>query len=107
MRELPELFDLRVKARSLAYLFFAGASLGMLTLVLPHDEDLRDLQLWICAGVAIAIAAVACAQSMSMSFNSNAASCSRGSPGGMRGSASVVASRHIWVAITRRLRSSI
>ena len=54
-----------------------------------------------------AVSAVACAQSMSTSFSSNAASCSAGSPGGMRGSASVVASRHIWVAITRRLRSSI
>ena len=39
MRDLPELFDLRVKARSLAYLFVAGASLGMLTLVLPHDAE--------------------------------------------------------------------
>src|SRR5215210_1231462 len=44
---------------------------------------------------------------MSISFSSNAASCSVGSPGGIRGSASFVASRHIWVAITRRLRSCI
>ena len=66
MRELPELFDLRVKARSLAYLFFAGASLGMLTLVLPHDESLRDLQLWILAGLAIGVAAVAYARADSV-----------------------------------------
>ena len=38
MRELPELFDLGVKARSLAYLFLAGAGLGVLTLVFPHSR---------------------------------------------------------------------
>ncbi|MEA2331189.1 MAG: hypothetical protein QOH58_1327 [Thermoleophilaceae bacterium] len=53
--ELPELFDVRVKARSLAYLFFTGASLGMLTLALPHEDSIRELQLWILAGIAIAI----------------------------------------------------
>ena len=35
MTELPELFDLRVKARSFAYLFAAGAVVGVLTLHLP------------------------------------------------------------------------
>jgi PAS domain S-box-containing protein len=58
VRRLPELFDLRVKARSLAYLFVAGASLGLLTLILPHDEGVRDLQLWILAAIAIAVAAL-------------------------------------------------
>jgi PAS domain S-box-containing protein len=53
---LPELFDLRVKARSLAYLFAAGALLGILTLLLPHEEGVRDLQLYVLAGIALAIA---------------------------------------------------
>ncbi|MGH2763240.1 MAG: SpoIIE family protein phosphatase [Thermoleophilaceae bacterium] len=55
---MRELFDLRVKARSLAYLFVAGASLGLLTLVLPHDQGVRDLQLYVLAGIAIATAAL-------------------------------------------------
>ena len=58
MRQLPELFSLGVKARSLAYLFVAGAALGLLTLVLPHDEGVRDAQLYVLAGIAIAIAAL-------------------------------------------------
>jgi PAS domain S-box-containing protein len=56
VRELPELFDLGVKARSLGYLFVAGASLGVLTLILPHDEGVRDLQLYVLAAIAVAIA---------------------------------------------------
>jgi len=55
---MPELFDLRVKARSLAYLFTAGAALGLLTLVFPHDDDVRDLQLVVLAGFAVAIGIV-------------------------------------------------
>jgi PAS domain S-box-containing protein len=55
LTELPELFDLRVKARALAYLFSAGAALAALSLVLPHDESVRDLQLWVVVGVALAI----------------------------------------------------
>ena len=58
MRELPELFDLDVQARSLAYLFLAGAALGLLTLVFPHSELIRDRELVILAGVATAIAVV-------------------------------------------------
>ncbi|MBD0282575.1 MAG: SpoIIE family protein phosphatase [Thermoleophilaceae bacterium] len=57
MTALPELFDLRVKARSLAYLFTAGAGLGIVTLAFPHDEAVRDLQLVVLAGIAVAIAA--------------------------------------------------
>jgi PAS domain S-box-containing protein len=53
LTELPELFDLRIKARALAYLFLAGAALAAFTLVLPHDTSFRDLQL----GVIIALAA--------------------------------------------------
>jgi PAS domain S-box-containing protein len=58
VRQLPELFDLGVKARSLAYLFVAGATLGLLTLLLPHDEGVQDLQLYMLAGVAVAVAAL-------------------------------------------------
>ena len=58
MRELPELFSLGVKARSLAYLFVAGACLGLLTLILPHDEGVQDLQLYVLAAIAIAIASL-------------------------------------------------
>jgi PAS domain S-box-containing protein len=56
VRELPELFDLRVQARSLAYLFIAGAALGLLTLVFPHSSAVQDRELIILAAVAIAIA---------------------------------------------------
>jgi PAS domain S-box-containing protein len=58
LKELPELFDLRVKARSMAYLFSAGAALGALTLILPHDDVFRDLQLWIVVGAAAVLGAV-------------------------------------------------
>ncbi len=53
---MPELFDLRVKARSLAYLYAAGALLGLLTLALPHAESVRETQLVVLAGVALAAA---------------------------------------------------
>jgi PAS domain S-box-containing protein len=56
VRALPELFDLRLKARSLAYLFTAGAGLGLVTLAFPHDEAVRELQLVVLAGIAVAIA---------------------------------------------------
>ena len=58
MKALPELFDLRVKARSLAYLFTAGAGLGLVTLALPHDQAVKELQLMVLAGIAVAIAGV-------------------------------------------------
>lgn len=58
MRALPELFDLRVKARSLAYLFTAGAGLGLVTLAFPHDEAVKEPQLVLLAGIAVAIAGV-------------------------------------------------
>ena len=62
MRPLPELFDLGVKARSLAYLFLAGALLGLLTLLLPHDQGVRDAQLYVLAAIAIAVAVLIYAQ---------------------------------------------
>src|SRR5918997_1264338 len=55
---LPGLFDVRVKARSLAYLFAAGATLGFLTLVVPHSSEVRDTALVVLAGLAYAIAAL-------------------------------------------------
>jgi PAS domain S-box-containing protein len=58
VRGLPELFDRRVKARSLAYLFTAGAALGLTTLAFPHPEQVRELQLYVLAGIAFGIAAV-------------------------------------------------
>jgi len=39
--DLPGLFDVRVKARSIAYLFAVGASLGLLTLAFPHAKTRR------------------------------------------------------------------
>ena len=55
---MPELFDLRVKARSLAFLFIAGALLGLLTLVFPHDERVHDPELVLVATVAIGVGTV-------------------------------------------------
>jgi PAS domain S-box-containing protein len=55
--ELPGLFGVRVKARSIAYLFAAGASLGLLTLAFPHAAEIRDVPLIVLAGTAYAIAA--------------------------------------------------
>jgi PAS domain S-box-containing protein len=48
----------RIQARSLAYLFIAGAALGLLTLVFPHTDEVRDVPLIILAGVAFLIACV-------------------------------------------------
>jgi PAS domain S-box-containing protein len=56
--ELPGLFDIRVKARSIAYLFATGATLGLLTLVFPHDDAVRDLALVVLAVSAYIISAV-------------------------------------------------
>jgi PAS domain S-box-containing protein len=57
VRDLPGLFDVRVKARSIAYLFAAGATLGLLTLAFPHGEEVRDVPLIVLAGIAYVIAA--------------------------------------------------
>ena len=57
MSDLPGLFDVRVKARSIAYLFAVGASLGLLTLAFPHAGEIRDVPLIVLAGIAYAIAA--------------------------------------------------
>src|SRR3954454_3703551 len=55
---MAELFDRRVKARSLAYMFTAGAALGLATLAFPHDEGVQDTQLIGLAVVAFAIASI-------------------------------------------------
>src|SRR3954454_25389932 len=52
---MAELFDRRVKARSLAYMFTAGAALGLATLAFPHDEGVQDVHLVGLAVIAIAI----------------------------------------------------
>jgi PAS domain S-box-containing protein len=54
---LTQLFSRPVKARSLAYLFVAGAALGLITLVLPHDDMVKDAQLVALAGAAVVTAA--------------------------------------------------
>jgi len=58
VRTLPELFDVRVKARAIAYLFATGAALGLLTVAVPHPSEVNDLALVLLAAGAIAIAAV-------------------------------------------------
>jgi PAS domain S-box-containing protein len=58
VRDLPGLFDVRVKARSIAYLFAAGATLGLLTLVFPHAADVRDGPLIVLAAIAYVVAAL-------------------------------------------------
>ena len=45
MRELPELFDRGIKARSLAYIFAATATVAVLTVLLPHDPEVNELEL--------------------------------------------------------------
>ncbi len=55
VRELPELFDLRVKARSLAYLFAAGAVVGVLTFIFP-PAAVMELQLAITWSIALLLA---------------------------------------------------
>ena len=56
MSDLPGLFDVRVKARSIAYLFAAGATLGLLTLVFPHSDEVRDGPLIVLACIAYVMA---------------------------------------------------
>jgi PAS domain S-box-containing protein len=58
VRNLPGLFDVRVKARSIAYLFATGASLGLLTLAFPHAGAIRDVPLIVLACIAYVFAAV-------------------------------------------------
>ncbi|MEA2420830.1 MAG: hypothetical protein QOE60_3036, partial [Thermoleophilaceae bacterium] len=49
---------MRLKARSLAYLFTAGAALAALTLILPHDASFRELQIGTIAACALVIGAL-------------------------------------------------
>src|SRR3954468_10919827 len=55
---MAELFDRRVKARSLAYMFTAGGALGLTTLACPHEESVQDGHLVALAVIAFAIALV-------------------------------------------------
>jgi len=58
LRELPELFDDSVKARSLAYLYVAGATLAALTVALPHPERVNETALLLLALAALVIGAI-------------------------------------------------
>ena len=58
MRELPGLFDVRVKARSIAYLFATGATLGLVTLAFPHPDEVRDVALIVLAAIAYVTSAI-------------------------------------------------
>jgi PAS domain S-box-containing protein len=58
VRDLPGLFDVRLKARSIAYLFATGATLGLLTLAFPHADEVRDGPLIVLAGIAYVVGAV-------------------------------------------------
>ena len=49
MRELPELVDRRIKVRSLAYIFQASAVVVVLTMVLPHNAEVNELELLLLA----------------------------------------------------------
>jgi PAS domain S-box-containing protein len=55
---MPELFDVRLKARSAAFLFAAGAVVGALTLLLPHDARVHELTLAVISVIAVAAAAL-------------------------------------------------
>jgi PAS domain S-box-containing protein len=57
VRDLPGLFDVRLKARSIAYLYVTGATLALLTLVFPHADEVRDGALIILAAIAYVISA--------------------------------------------------
>jgi PAS domain S-box-containing protein len=57
VRDLPGLFDVRLKARSIAYLYATGATLALLTLVFPHADEVRDVALIILAASAYVISA--------------------------------------------------
>src|SRR4051794_10447589 len=52
---MPGLFDVRLKARSGAFLFAAGAVLGLLTIVLPHGGSVKELLLLALSAVAIGL----------------------------------------------------
>jgi PAS domain S-box-containing protein len=57
VRDLPGLFDVRLKARSIAYLYATGATLALLTLVFPHADEVRDVPLIILASIAYVMSA--------------------------------------------------
>ena len=52
---MPELFDVRLKARSGAFLFAAGAVLGLLTIVLPHGGGVKELLLAAMSAIAVGL----------------------------------------------------
>jgi PAS domain S-box-containing protein len=58
VRELPELVDRGIKVRSLAYVFLASAVVAVLTVLLPHDAQVDNLQLLLLAAGALGLAAL-------------------------------------------------
>ncbi|HEX2231894.1 MAG TPA: SpoIIE family protein phosphatase [Thermoleophilaceae bacterium] len=58
MSPLGDLFDRSVKARALAYLYASGAIVGLLSLILPHAEGVKEGPLVGLATAALAIGAV-------------------------------------------------
>jgi PAS domain S-box-containing protein len=58
MSPLAGLFDRDVQARAIAYLFASGAVVGLLSLALPHADDVKETPLIALAIAAFAIGAV-------------------------------------------------
>src|SRR5688572_3262124 len=52
----PSTFDSRTKARSLAFLFAAGALVGLLTVVFPHDDTVLVGPVLGVSGLALVLA---------------------------------------------------
>ena len=52
----PSTFDSRTKARSLAFLFAAGALVGILTVAFPHEESVASGHVLLVAAVSLALA---------------------------------------------------
>lgn len=55
----PSLFSRETAARSLGYLFIGGATVGVITLILPHDAIVKELPLYGLAALAVAVGLIA------------------------------------------------
>ena len=52
----PSTFDSRTKARSLAFLFAAGALVGVLTVAFPHEDNDAERPVLLVAAVSLVLA---------------------------------------------------
>ena len=52
----PSTFDSRTKARSLAFLFAAGALVGVLTVAFPHEDNVAERPVLLVAAVSLVLA---------------------------------------------------